>query len=153
MTKVTDSRTDILIADDDKDDANLLAEAIHDILPSGHCIHVTDGIAALRHIKTSVEPDLVFLDLNMPLKNGINCLKDIYNLELLPNTPIVIYSTSKNIKDIDDAYNYGASFYIVKPASFAGLCKIIKLAITILGKPKSERVEKSNFVLRELKSA
>ncbi|MCW3078945.1 response regulator [Segetibacter sp.] len=144
-----DSRINILIADDDKDDALLLTEAILDILPSGQCTHVIDGIAALRHIKTSVEPDLVFLDLNMPLKNGINCLKDIFNLDLLPNTPIIIYSTSKNMKDIDDAYTYGASFYIVKPASFRELCKIIKLAITILGKPKSERVEKSNFVLRE----
>ncbi|GEO07589.1 response regulator [Segetibacter aerophilus] len=143
------SSINILIADDDNDDAQLLSEAILNILPSGKCSHVVDGIAALRHIKTNVEPDLVFLDLNMPLKNGINCLKDIYNLDLLPNTPIVIYSTSKNIKDIEDAYKYGASFYIVKPASFKELCKIIKLAITILGKPKSERVEKSNFVLRE----
>jgi CheY-like chemotaxis protein len=139
----------ILIADDDRDDALLLTEALQDILPSSNCIHVTDGIAALRHIKTNVEPDLVFLDLNMPLKNGINCLKDIYNLELLPNTPIVIYSTSKNIKDIDEAYNYGAAFYIIKPTAFRELCKVVKLAITILGKPKSERVEKSNFVLQE----
>jgi CheY-like chemotaxis protein len=146
---MTNSTINILIADDDKDDALLLTEAIQDILPSANCIHVVDGIAALRHIKTNVEPDLVFLDLNMPLKNGINCLKDISNLDLLPNTPIVIYSTSKNMKDIDEAYKYGASFYIIKPASFKELCKIIKLAITILGKPKGERVDKANFVLKE----
>jgi DNA-binding NtrC family response regulator len=143
------STINILIADDDKDDALLLTEAVHDILPSANCIHVLDGIAALRHIKTNVEPDLVFLDLNMPLKNGLNCLKDISNLDLLPDTPIVIYSTSRNIRDIDESYKYGASFYIIKPASFRELCKIIKLAITLLGKPKSERVEKSNFVLKE----
>jgi DNA-binding NtrC family response regulator len=143
------STINILIADDDRDDALLLTEAVHDILPSANCIHVLDGIAALRHIKTNVEPDLVFLDLNMPLKNGLNCLKDISNLDLLPNTPIVIYSTSRNIRDIDESYKYGASFYIIKPASFRELCKIIKLAITLLGKPKSERVEKSNFVLKE----
>lgn len=146
---MTTSSINILIADDDKDDALLLTEALQDILPSCKCIHVPDGIAALRHIKTNIEPDLVFLDLNMPLKNGINCLKDISNPDLLPNTPIVIYSTSKNIKDIDEAYKYGASFYIIKPASFRELCKIIKLAIVILGKPKSERVDKSNFVLKE----
>jgi DNA-binding NtrC family response regulator len=143
------STINILIADDDRDDALLLTEAVHDILPSANCIHVLDGIAALRHIKTNVEPDLVFLDLNMPLKNGLNCLKDISNLDLLPDTPIVIYSTSRNIRDIDESYKYGASFYIIKPASFRELCKIIKLAITLLGKPKSERVEKSNFVLKE----
>jgi CheY-like chemotaxis protein len=141
----------ILIADDDKDDALMLAEALQDILPSCNCITVPDGIAALRFIKTNVAPELVFLDLNMPLKNGINCLKDIYNLNLLPNTPIVIYSTSKNIKDINDSYEYGASFYIVKPASYVELTRLIKRAITILGKPKHERADKSNFVLREAK--
>ena len=143
------STINILIADDDRDDASLLTEALQDILPSANCVHVLDGIAALRYIKTNTEPDLVFLDLNMPLKNGIHCLKDIFNLDLLPNTPIVIYSTSKNMKDIDESYKYGAAFYIIKPASFKELCKVIKLAITILGKPKSERVEKANFVLKE----
>lgn len=146
---MTNSSINILIADDDKDDALLITEALQNILPSANCIHVRDGLAALRHIKTNIEPDLVFLDLNMPLKNGINCLKDISSLDLLPTTPIVIYSTSKNSSDIDEAYKYGASFYIVKPTSFKDLSKIIKLAITILGKPKSERVDKSNFVLRE----
>lgn len=141
------SSINILIAEDDKDDALMLSEVLQDIMPSCNCIHVPDGIAALRYIKTNDQPDLVFLDLNMPLKNGINSLKDIYNLDLLPDTPIVIYSTSQNIKDINDAYEYGASFYIIKPAKFNELCKIIKRAITILGKPKSERVDKSNFVL------
>jgi DNA-binding NarL/FixJ family response regulator len=146
---MNNSTIKILIADDDVNDAALLKEAIKDILPSANCIHVPDGVAALNYIKTNFEPDLVFLDLNMPLKNGINCLKDIFNLELLPDTPIVIYSTSKNIKDIDEAYKYGASFYIIKPTPFKELSKLIKLAITLLGKPKSERVDKANFVLRE----
>ncbi len=146
---MTNSMINILIADDDKDDAALLSEALKDILPSCNCIHVRDGIAALRHIKTEATPDLLFLDLNMPLKNGINCLKDISNLELLPDTPTLIYSTSKNIKDIDEAYKYGAAFYIIKPDSFRELCKVIKLAIKILGKPKSERVNKANFVLQQ----
>ena len=140
---------DILIADDDSDDASFLAEAIQHILPSAKCVHVRDGIAALRHIKTNAKPDLVFLDLNMPLKNGIDCLKDISNLELLPDTPIVIYSTSQNIKDIDQAYKYNASFYIIKPSSFTELCKVISTAIVFLGKPRGERVEKANFVLKE----
>lgn len=145
------SSINILIADDDKDDALLLTEALGDVLPSSNCIHTVDGIAALRFIKTNPSPDLVFLDLNMPLKNGLNCLKDISNLDLLPNTPIIIYSTSRNIKDIDEAYKYGAKFYIVKPASFNELKRIIKRAITILGKPITERVGKSDFVLQETK--
>jgi CheY-like chemotaxis protein len=143
------SNISILLADDDKDDAELLEKAIKSALPSSCCHHVPDGIAALRYIKTESEPNLVFLDLNMPLKNGINCLKDIHNQEMLPDTPVIIYSTSKNIKDINDAYEFGASYYIIKPTSFLELCKIITNAVTVLGKPKSERVEKANFVLME----
>ena len=142
----------ILIADDDSDDVKLIAEGLQDILPSCNCINVRDGIATLKFLKDNVQPDLVFLDLNMPLKNGIDCLKEISGQNLLSDTPIVIYSTSKNPEDIDAAYKYGAKFYIVKPASFTELKRIIKRAISILGKPLAERVDKANFVLMETKA-
>jgi CheY-like chemotaxis protein len=139
----------ILIVDDDEDDSLSLSEAIQDILPSCNFYFEGDGNAALRFIKTKAAPDLVFLDLNLPIKNGMDCLKEIYNLNLLPGTPIVIYSTSNNTQEVDEAYNHGAMFYIVKPTSDKELTKLVKLAISILGKPKSERVDKSNFVLQE----
>lgn len=143
----------ILISDDDRDDVRLITEALQDILPSCNCIEARDGVAALNFIKSNVHPDLVFLDLNMPLKNGITCLKEIYHHNLLPDTPIVIYSTSKDMSDIDESYKYGARFYIVKPASFTELKRIIKRAISILGKPLAERVDKANFVLMESRVA
>src|SRR4051794_9804632 len=115
------SSINILIADDDKDDVLMLTEALQDILPSSRSISKPDGLAALEYIKNSAYLDLVFLDLNMPLKNGIDCLKDISSHDLLPNTPIVIYSTSKNDEHINIAYEYGAAFYIVKPESFIEL--------------------------------
>jgi CheY-like chemotaxis protein len=146
---MSNSCINILIADDDTDDALLLTEALHDNLPSCKCIHASDGIAALNCIATEVNPDIVFLDLNMPLKDGINCLKDIHNNNLLPTTPIIICSTSSNINDIKACEEYGASFYIIKPASFIEFNKIITQAISLLGKPKSERLKKSDFVLRE----
>src|SRR4051812_19054044 len=106
------SSVNILIADDDRDDALMLTEALQDNLPSCNCIHTRDGNSALRCIKNEATPDIVFLDLNMPLKNGIHCLKDIHHLNLLPATPVIIYSTSQNIKDIKVADEYGAAFYI-----------------------------------------
>jgi CheY-like chemotaxis protein len=148
---MTNKPIKVLIADDDKDDADLLKEALEDALPSTNIVHVPDGIAALREIKTGLRPELVFLDLNMPLKNGLYCLKDIYNLELLPDTPIFIYSTSNNIKDINEAYRHDAAFYIIKPPSFKMLCEIIKRALAILEKPVPGRVDKAGFVLSETK--
>jgi DNA-binding NarL/FixJ family response regulator len=88
----------------------------------------------------------------MPLKNGLYCLKDIYNLDLLPAIPIIIYSTSNNIKDIDEAYKYNAAFYIIKPPSFKVLVEIIQRALVVLEKPAGERVDKANFVLSGMKS-
>jgi CheY-like chemotaxis protein len=143
------SAINILIADDDKEDAKTLFEALQDILPSSECFFARDGLEVLEVIRNYEHPDLVFLDLNMPLKNGVKCLKEIYNDKLLPNTPIVIYSTSKNEVDIDECYKYGAQFYIIKPAVFSELKKVIRLAISILGRPINERVDKANFVLRE----
>jgi DNA-binding NtrC family response regulator len=143
------SSVNILIADDDGEDALLLTEALQDILPSCKCVHTKDGVSALRCIKNDATPDIVFLDLNLPLKNGIHCLKDIHHLNLLPTTPIIIYSTSQNIKDIKVADEFGAAFYIVKPYSFNELNKIISRAIELLGRPNGERLNKSDFVLRE----
>jgi CheY-like chemotaxis protein len=139
----------ILIVDDDKDDALMLLQAIQEILPSSNAYFESDGIAAWRFLKLNRAPDLVFLDLNMPLLYGLDCLKDIYNQDMVPNTPIVIYSASMNMKDIDACYNYGATFYMVKPACYKHLISLARQAISILGKPKSERVNKECFVLRE----
>lgn len=141
----------ILIADDDKDDAEFLTEAIQTVLPSADIVCQKDGIAALRYVKVSTPPHVLFLDLNMPLKNGLEVLKDIHNHQLLPDTPVVIYSTSNKLKDIDEAYNHNAAFYIVKPASFKELSKIIKYVIKFVLDPERKRVPKTDFVLNETK--
>jgi CheY-like chemotaxis protein len=139
----------VLIVDDDKDDGLWLQEVVSQIFPACTCSFERDGIAALRYIKNNPAPDLVFLDLNMPIKNGLDCLRDIYNLNLLPNTPTIIYSTSTNIKDIDQAYKYGALCYFVKPTSAEQLKNFIKQGLSIAGKANHQRVDKSNFVLME----
>jgi DNA-binding NtrC family response regulator len=147
---MNNSSINILIGHADKIDALQLTDALKDILPSCNTIYTSDGNAVLRHIKTNATPDIVFLDLNMPFKNGIACLKDIYNNSLLPGIPIIIYSTTKNIKDINNAYQHGAAFYIIKPGSLTELGQIIRRAIFLLGRPQNERVDKASFVLREI---
>ena len=146
---MNNSSLKILIADDDEDDALLLAEALLDHLPSCQCIHATNGLDALNYIKANVNPDIVFLDLNMPEKNGINCLKDIYNFNLLPSTPVVICSTSHYIKDIKEADDFGAAYYMIKPTTYNEFTKIVSHAVDLLTEPPMERRDKSSFVLRE----
>jgi CheY-like chemotaxis protein len=142
------SRT-ILIVDDDKEDVLWLTEVIRDINPSYLCRFEQDEVAALRFMKSSPAPDLVFLDLNMPLKNGIECLRDIHNYNLLPGTPIVIYSTAANIKEIDLAYKYGAARYIVKPNNEKQLKCFVEQALSVIDRHLNEKIDKAEFVLME----
>jgi CheY-like chemotaxis protein len=139
----------VLIVDDDKDDGLWLAEVMRDFLATCKCHLERDGIAALRYIKNNPAPDVVFLDLNMPLKNGLECLRDIQNNNLLPGTPIIIYSTSNNLKDIDLAYKYNAMCYIVKPTSTKQLKLFVNHVLTVISITNGEKVDKSDFVLME----
>ena len=112
---MNNSSLKILIADDDEDDALLLAEALLDHLPSCQCIHATNGLDALNYIKANVNPDIVFLDLNMPCKNGLECLTEIRKEPRLSNLPIIVYSSSTNMVDIHRSYIHKADLYMVKP--------------------------------------
>lgn len=138
----------ILIVDDDQDDALWLSEIILEIEDRCKFFFEKDGIAALKFISTKPRLDFIFLDLNMPLKGGLECLRDIHNHDLLPNTPVIIYSTSNNLKDIDEAYRYGAVYYIVKPTSSKVLRQFVEQALEFLTVSVQNRRDKSDFVLR-----
>ncbi len=71
-------------------------------------------------------PDFIFVDLNMPKMDGISCVAEIRKIKPLQYTPIYIYSTGINEKEGKKAISFGATNYIVKPASFIDLCKLLK---------------------------
>jgi CheY-like chemotaxis protein len=110
-----------MLADDDPDDRDLLAEAII----AGNSAHVESAHngAHLMLALTAMEelPDMIFLDLNMPEKNGKECLSEIRQHDRLKGVPVIIYSTSSSKKDIDDAFDLGATLYVTKPNSFSEL--------------------------------
>lgn len=137
----------ILFADDDDDDTYFLIEALKEVLSAFNSYMVTDGLALLRHLKTQEPPDLIFIDLNMPLKNGIECLKYIREQSALSNIPVIIYSTSYNIKEIDICYHAGARFYIVKPLTLKALVQLLEQLFFRLGQPLKDYRSKSSFVL------
>jgi DNA-binding NarL/FixJ family response regulator len=70
-------------------------------------------------IQTSIDPDVIFLDINMPYKNGMACLKEIRSMEDYNSIKVVMYSTSGNVKEIDRCYSMGADFYLIKPSSYS----------------------------------
>ena len=116
----------IFIAEDDKDDFEMLEEAIENILPESQINRARNGRELLQHIDEQSAPDVIFLDLNMPKMNGIDCLINLRQRKNLHSIPIIIYSTSSDFEDIDQCYKSGCNLYLVKPASFKDLTAQIK---------------------------
>ena len=79
--------------------------------------------------KDALLPHLLFLDLNMPLKGGMQCLKEIRSSEKLKSISVTIYSTSNNQKDMDESISNGANTYITKPSNFNTLKQVLETAV------------------------
>lgn len=111
----------ILLIDDDKDDQTLFRDALNYISSSFECRVADNGFEGLQHLKsTEVLPDLIFLDVNMPLMDGRETLEAMRNDPMLTGLPVVIYSTSNSERDISWFVERDAR-YVVKPNNFEQL--------------------------------
>lgn len=112
----------IILADDDSDDRDLFKEALSFIHPLAQVETRCDGEDLMDGLATTAKvPDVIFLDLNMPRKNGKECLIELRADVKFRETPIVIYTTSLNPVDIHETYSYGATYFMRKPNSFEEL--------------------------------
>ena len=122
------SNKTILIIDDDDDDRALFSEALREIDRSIKCLSANGGREGLLLLNNSgiAAPDLIFLDLNMPLINGRQCLEEIKKHIALVHIPVVIYSTTKRIEDVNETKRLGADHFLTKPILFNDICNSIK---------------------------
>jgi CheY-like chemotaxis protein len=100
----------LLLADDDSDDCIFFKDALDELPVSANLITVKDGVELMELLSESqtVLPDILFLDLNMPRKTGFECLFEIKANEKLKHLPIVILSTSLDLKVVNSLYDMGA---------------------------------------------
>jgi CheY-like chemotaxis protein len=111
----------ILFIDDDKDDQILFCEAVVSIVPGLICDLASNGQEGIDRLESYTElPDLVFLDINMPLMDGWETLKLIRSTPRLKSLKVVIYSTSNQKSDRERFASLGAGF-ISKPTTFEGI--------------------------------
>jgi CheY-like chemotaxis protein len=138
----------ILLADDDEGSRTIFVEAIAEIAPHVSVSVAVNGRKLMNTLLTAGRelPDIIFLDLNMPLKNGWECLQEIRNSHRLKDIPVIIYSTSANREHIDRTYEDGANFYLIKPDSFSDL-KLMAKSILSLDWVKPIWPERESFVL------
>lgn len=116
----------ILLTDDDPDESILFRDALEKINISYQFSYAKDGAMLLSMLESSaVVPDIIFLDLNMPGKSGIDCLNEMRKNAKYDAIPIIIYSTSSHPKDVDECYNGKANMYAVKCSSFSSLVSML----------------------------
>jgi CheY-like chemotaxis protein len=119
----------VLYIEDDKEDRLFFQDAIKSVNPSIDFEAVSSCDEALFKLKTRRRPDLIFLDIVLPVKSGRDCLRIIKANPLLSTIPVIIYSASNDKRDIKECIELGASEYIVKPNDFESLCDRLKLIL------------------------
>ncbi|MFP5213536.1 MAG: response regulator [Acidobacteriota bacterium] len=125
----------ILMADDDPDDVMLVEKAFQEVENGSLFRSVENGKELLEYLwreggfadpVVSPRPDLILLDLNMPLMNGKEALMEIKSHETLRTIPIVMLTTSSEADNVSECYCLGASAYVVKPSGFTQLIQAVQ---------------------------
>jgi CheY-like chemotaxis protein len=149
MTANNQNITKIFLAEDDADDRMFFEDALKQVNLPTELVVTRDGCELMNALEIAAAPPparIVFLDLNMPKKNGFECLKQIRSNPKLKNIPVVIFSTTDSADAVNETYTAGANYFICKPRSFPLLIKAIE---TVL-KPElweSPRTSKESFFL------
>jgi len=111
---------EILLVEDNMNDAELTIRALKKNNLANHLLHLQDGEEALNYLygKDNGDPRLILLDLKMPKVDGLEVLKKIKSDPAKKQIPVVVLTSSKEDRDIIDSYELGVNAYIVKPVEF-----------------------------------
>lgn len=121
----------ILLVEDDLDDQLLFREALSEVDNSISYLSAVNGINALEVLNYSENtlPSIIFMDVNMPKMNGIDCLKELQKLQKFQLLPVIMYSTSCSLEHQQECFKNGAIGYFEKPNNFDELCSKIKCVL------------------------
>ena len=138
----------ILFADDDRDDRFFFAKVLNTFSIPTRLTTVEDGEKLMNYLFENSEklPDILFLDLNMPRKNGSECLAEIKHHEKLKSLPVVIYSTSMYEDVAELLYDKGAHYYVRK-TDLVELEKVLHYTLALLKENSLVRPTREEFIL------
>ena len=140
----------IILADDDEDDRLFFTDAFSELKINTKVNTYNDGVELMNYLNSddAILPQFLFLDLNMPKKNGIECLHEIKSNSKFEDIAIAIYSTSSSEEHIEETFVSGANIYIKKPNDFESLKKILSDVVAINWQYHTSGLNKDNFLLR-----
>ncbi len=139
----------ILLADDDEDDRRFFGAAVAQLNLTTVFNTVENGRDLMVYLNDPLKklPDIIFLDLNMPLIGGLQCLSQIRNTDKLKDIAVAIYSTSSSEEEIEACLVRGANIYLRKPTDIEQLKVVISKAITVNHHYKISGQSRENFVM------
>jgi len=142
----------ILMADDDLDDCHFFALALKTIAIPTKLVTLHDGEQLMNYLVKNKPktPNILFLDINMPRKNGFECLQEIKNNKDLNNFPVVMYSTSLKDTMVDMLFQEGAHYYLRK-CDYSDLVKHLRHILTMLQDNNLKSPSQSSFVLNDIR--
>lgn len=143
----------VLLADDDIDDCGFFKDALEAYQADTCLTIVNDGDQLINLLITYKQlPDVIFLDINMPRKNGFECLSEIKRNKRLEVIPVIIFTTTFEQDVVNLMYQEGAHYFICKPATFSQFKIIVLQSLVLLTEGKVVQPLKEHFVLTSEKS-
>lgn len=139
----------ILLADDDQADCLLFKDALEELPVSAMLTIVHNGEQLIEDLtkKEGEFPDVLFLDLNMPRKNGFASLGQIKRNTDLQDLPVIIFSTASDVETVKNVFRNAAHYYICKPPDFSQLKKVIYQALTLITQKNNPLPLQENFMI------
>ncbi|MCW3112708.1 MAG: response regulator [Segetibacter sp.] len=136
----------ILLAEDDRDDLHIFNSALEDLQEPFELRNARNGKVLFELLEESV-PDFLFLDILMPFKDGLECIREIRQNSKYDKLPIIIISSGKSNENIDASYSNSANFYLFKQYSIQALSNKLKYIFSIDWKNMNYYPTKSKFIL------
>ena len=142
-----ENERDVIVAEDDHDDYLFFETAIKESAIPVIIRHAENGDVLFVLLKEKI-PQLLFLDIHMPCKDGISCIKEIRKLKEYDNMPVIMFTSDIYHKTIEDCYRNGANFYMVKPDTFSKLADSLRKVFSLDWSGSMHYPPMNQFVLK-----
>jgi len=137
----------ILFVDDEEDDLLFFKEALDRLNISYKLSAAQSCQGVFGHIDSEEVFDIIFLDINMPVMDGKACLKAIKSNDQYKDVPVIIFTVSTSREDIDEVYNAGAHYYLIKPHAQINFVAALKMIFNIDWNGLQPKPEMNEFVI------
>ncbi|MBA9073992.1 CheY-like chemotaxis protein [Flavobacterium gossypii] len=147
--RLFEEKINIVLADDDADECSLFREAINEINENYNLVFFSNGKDLMNYLNDGEceSPDIIFLDLNMPVMSGIDCLSKIRSDNRYADTSIAIYSTSSSEQDQEETFMLGANVYIKKPNDYEKMKKVLQHVLRTYWQYHTSNMNRDTFLI------